>query len=68
MAEFLVLGAGLNGLVTAMLLAHDGHSVTILERDQAAPGNDAENVWQRWQRPGVNQFRQLHFMLPAGGR
>ena len=45
MAEILVLGAGLNGLVTAMLLARDGHSVTILERDDAAPGDDAENVW-----------------------
>ncbi|MEU4291761.1 FAD-dependent oxidoreductase [Kribbella sp. NPDC026596] len=64
MAEILVLGAGLNGLATAMLLARDGHSVTILERDDAGPGDDAENVWHHWQRPGVNQFRQLHFMLP----
>ncbi|TDO46877.1 2-polyprenyl-6-methoxyphenol hydroxylase-like FAD-dependent oxidoreductase [Kribbella sp. VKM Ac-2527] len=64
MAEILVLGAGLNGLVTAMLLARDGHSVTVLERDDAAPGDDADSVWRRWQRPGVNQFRQLHFMLP----
>jgi 2-polyprenyl-6-methoxyphenol hydroxylase-like FAD-dependent oxidoreductase len=64
MAEILVLGAGLNGLVTAMLLARDGHSVTILERDEAPPGDDAENVWLEWQRPGVNQFRQLHYMLP----
>jgi 2-polyprenyl-6-methoxyphenol hydroxylase-like FAD-dependent oxidoreductase len=64
MAEILVLGAGLNGLVTAMLLARDGHSVTILERDDAPPGNNAENLWLDWQRPGVNQFRQLHYMLP----
>jgi 2-polyprenyl-6-methoxyphenol hydroxylase-like FAD-dependent oxidoreductase len=64
MAEILVLGAGLNGLVTALLLARDGHSVTILERDDAAPGDDAGKVWHDWQRPGVNQFHQLHFMLP----
>ena len=64
MAEILVLGAGLNGLVTAMLLARDGHSVTILERDEAPPGDDAGKVWLEWQRPGVNQFRQLHYMLP----
>lgn len=64
MAEILVLGAGLNGLVTAMLLAGDGHRVTILERDDAPPGDDADTVWREWQRPGVNQFRQLHFMLP----
>jgi 2-polyprenyl-6-methoxyphenol hydroxylase-like FAD-dependent oxidoreductase len=64
MAEIVVLGAGLNGLVTAMLLARDGHSVKVLERDEAAPGGDAGTVWDQWQRPGVNQFRQLHFMLP----
>jgi 2-polyprenyl-6-methoxyphenol hydroxylase-like FAD-dependent oxidoreductase len=37
MAEVLVLGAGLNGLATAMLLAGDGHTVTVLERDAAEP-------------------------------
>src|SRR3712207_8105006 len=36
-AEILVLGAGLGGLSTAMLLARDGHQVTILERDPAEP-------------------------------
>ena len=37
MAEILVLGAGLTGLTTAMLLARDGHDVTVLERDPAEP-------------------------------
>ena len=37
MADILVLGAGLTGLTTAMLLARDGHDVTVLERDAAAP-------------------------------
>lgn len=64
MAEVLVLGAGLNGLATAMLLARDGHRVTALERDAAGPSGSAEELWQRWERRGVNQFRQLHFMLP----
>ena len=64
MAEVLVLGAGLNGLATAMLLALDGHRVTVLERDAAQPSGSAEELWQRWERRGVNQFRQLHFMLP----
>jgi len=35
MSNIVVLGAGLNGLATAMLLARDGHEVTILERDPA---------------------------------
>jgi 2-polyprenyl-6-methoxyphenol hydroxylase-like FAD-dependent oxidoreductase len=33
MADVLVLGAGLNGLATAMLRARDNHHVTLLERE-----------------------------------
>ena len=47
-----------------MLLARDGHQVTVLERDAAGPRGRAGDLWQRWDRRGVNQFRQLHFMLP----
>jgi 2-polyprenyl-6-methoxyphenol hydroxylase-like FAD-dependent oxidoreductase len=61
MATVVVLGAGMNGLTTAMLLARDGHEVTVLERDQGVPG---DSVWTEWQRPGVSQFRHLHFTLP----
>ncbi len=44
MAEILVLGAGLGGLSTAMLLARDGHQVTVLERDPAEPPPAAAGV------------------------
>ena len=44
MAEILVLGAGLDGLSTAMLLARDGHQVTVLERDPAEPPPAAAGV------------------------
>jgi len=64
MAEILVLGAGLTGLTTAMLLARDGHDVTVLERDSAEPPTGAEASWTAWDRAGVAQFRQLHLMLP----
>ena len=37
MARILILGAGLSGLCTAMLVAREGHEVTVLERDPAAP-------------------------------
>ncbi len=37
MAKIVVLGAGLNGLCTALLLARDGHTVTVFERDPAPP-------------------------------
>jgi 2-polyprenyl-6-methoxyphenol hydroxylase-like FAD-dependent oxidoreductase len=64
MAEILVLGAGLTGLTTAMLLARDGHDVTVLERDPDPPPAGAEASWAGWERSGVTQFRQLHLMLP----
>ncbi|SNY64735.1 NAD(P)/FAD-dependent oxidoreductase [Paractinoplanes atraurantiacus] len=61
MANMTILGAGLAGLSTAMMLRNDGHDVTVLERDPAPPGAEP---WETWQRPGVNQFRLPHFMLP----
>jgi len=66
MARILVLGSGLGGLCTAMLLARDGHEVTVLERDPDGPPRpeDTDAAWADWQRRGVNQFRLPHFMLP----
>lgn len=61
MAHLLVLGAGMCGLSTAMLLARDGHQVTVLERDPAGPPPPGR-AWPEWQRPGVNQFRLPHLM------
>lgn len=50
------------GLCTAMLLARDGHDVTVFERDPAPPP-DPETAWEGWERRGVNQFRLPHFFL-----
>jgi len=63
MARIIVTGGGMGGLTAAMLLAGDGHDVTVLERDAAPPG-DPETAWEDWERRGVNQFRLLHFFLP----
>lgn len=65
MSEIIVIGAGMTGLITATLLARDGHQVTVLDRDPDGPPGAAEAAWETWARPGVSQFRQLHFMLPA---
>ncbi len=64
MARVIVVGAGVGGLTTAMLLARDGHDVTVLERDREEPPADAEAAWRAWDRRGVNQFRMIHFFLP----
>jgi uncharacterized protein with NAD-binding domain and iron-sulfur cluster len=37
MAPIVMVGGGIAALTTAMLLADDGHAVTVLERDPADP-------------------------------
>lgn len=64
MSRVTVVGGGIIGLSTAMLLAGDGHDVTVLERDGAPPPEPGEDAWRTWERRGVNQFRMLHFFLP----
>jgi len=38
MASIVIVRGEIAGLTTAMLLADDGHGVTVLERDPDAPG------------------------------
>lgn len=61
--HIIVAGAGLTGLTTAILLARDGHRVTVLDRDPSPPPATSEQAWDHWGRSGVNQFRQPHLML-----
>src|SRR5262245_44335848 len=63
MSEILVMGGGVAGLCSAMLLARDGHHVTVLERDACPPPEPAD-AWSGWERRGVNQFRLAHAFLP----
>jgi 2-polyprenyl-6-methoxyphenol hydroxylase-like FAD-dependent oxidoreductase len=63
MGQIVVVGAGVVALGTAMLLAGDGHRVIVLERDPEGPPSDPVEAWERWQRPGLNQFRMAHAFL-----
>jgi 2-polyprenyl-6-methoxyphenol hydroxylase-like FAD-dependent oxidoreductase len=63
MARVLFVGGGIVGMTAAVMLARDGHDVTVLERDPQPPPPPLA-AWERWDRRGVNQFRQLHFLLP----
>jgi 2-polyprenyl-6-methoxyphenol hydroxylase-like FAD-dependent oxidoreductase len=42
MVDLVIAGGGLAGNCSAMLLAADGHSVTVLERDPAPPPASAD--------------------------
>lgn len=65
MAEVLVVGAGICGLGTALLLARDGHRVTVLERDDSPIPESPQNAWDAWKRKGVGQFWQPHNFMPG---
>ena len=63
MGAILVVGGGVVGLGLGMMLAHDDHAVTVLERDGQQPPGDAGEAWEGWERKGVNQFRLPHLFL-----
>jgi 2-polyprenyl-6-methoxyphenol hydroxylase-like FAD-dependent oxidoreductase len=66
MARVVVLGAGICGLAAALMLRRDGHDVTVLERDPAPVPDSCVDAWERWERAGVSQFRQAHYLQPLG--
>ena len=61
-----VMGAGFAGLASALLLARDGHDVTLLERDALTVAGPAE-AWH-WPRKGIPHFLQPHAFTPRGDK
>ena len=66
MPRIVIIGGGVVGLSTAMLLTKQGHEITVLERDGAGAPGSPDEAWQAWNRPGVAQFRQPHYLHAAG--
>lgn len=66
MTHTLVLGAGPVGLATAMLLAAEGHRVTVLDRDASGTRDHSVVSGGQWKRPGVAQFGHTHVLMPGG--
>lgn len=65
MAHVLVIGGGLGGLATALLVARHGHTAELFERDTRAPGTALDRDFFGWRRPSVPQANQPHALLGA---
>ena len=61
-----MLGGGVIGLSMALMLKGQGCQVTVLERDGAPVPGSPDQAWQGWDRRGVAQFRQPHYLHPGG--
>jgi len=59
-----VLGGGFAGLATALRLARDGHTVTLVERDALTDTAPADAFG--WPRGGISHFRLPHAFIPRG--
>jgi 2-polyprenyl-6-methoxyphenol hydroxylase-like FAD-dependent oxidoreductase len=61
-ADVVVVGGGVAGLASALALARQGRSVTVLERDATPLPADAEEAFW-WDRRGAPQVRHSHAFL-----
>lgn len=58
-----VVGGGMAGTLTALLLARDGHRITVYERDDTDLPDTADEAFDSWDRRGVAHARQSHALL-----
>lgn len=58
-----VVGGGMAGMLAALMLARDGHRVTVFERDDTDLPATADEAFDGWDRRGVPHARQSHALL-----
>lgn len=64
--RIVIAGGSISGLAAALLLARDGHAVTVLEKDATPLPGSAAEAFERWSRPGAPQVRHSHaFLAPV---
>ena len=60
-----IVGGGIGGLASALLLGRQGCRVVLCERDPAPVPPTPEEMWSGWQRAGIPQWRLGHTFLPG---
>jgi 2-polyprenyl-6-methoxyphenol hydroxylase-like FAD-dependent oxidoreductase len=64
--EILIVGGSVSGLAAALMLAEDGHRVTVLEKDATPLPSSASEAFEKWNRRGAPQVRHSHaFLAPV---
>ena len=61
--DIAIVGGGMAGLLAALMLARDGHRVTVYERDDTDVPDTADQAFDGWNRRGASQARQSHAIL-----
>ncbi|MFE7749789.1 FAD-dependent oxidoreductase [Streptomyces sp. NPDC057428] len=63
MARVAVIGGGISGLATALMLGRRGHPVTVFEQEARQAGEDLDQDFFQWRRPRTPQAAQPHSLL-----
>ena len=61
--DIAVIGGGMAGMLAALVLARDGHRVTVYERDDTDLPDTADEAFDEWDRRGAPHARQSHALL-----